>query len=295
MIAPVSVCHQLSWTGRPERLAAPQTHGLGVERLADAGDEPQRGQVVARRPARARPHQHPDRRRRRVPDGDLAARPAAAYQRRASNSPVVDQHRRRRWVSGAMMPYDVPVTQPGSAVHQKTSSGRRSSANARGGVVGDHGLVHVHRALGLAGRAAGEVQQRHRLPGSVAGIVELVVGRRPARSARPMVPDPAASPDDQHVLAARAACRGSARSCAGTARGVVTRTLRVAEPQPLPDRLRAEGGEQRRQHAGVLQRAERRDVQLGHPAEQREDAGPWPTPSERSRFANRLLSRLSSR
>ena len=29
-----------------------------------------------------------------------------------------------------MMPYDVPVTQPGSAVHQKTSSGWRSSASA---------------------------------------------------------------------------------------------------------------------------------------------------------------------
>ena len=29
-------------------------------------------------------------------------------------------------VSGAMIPYDVPVTQPGSAVHQKTSSGWRS-------------------------------------------------------------------------------------------------------------------------------------------------------------------------
>ena len=29
-----------------------------------------------------------------------------------------------------MMPYDVPVTQPGSAVHQKTSPGRRSRAYA---------------------------------------------------------------------------------------------------------------------------------------------------------------------
>ena len=33
------------------------------------------------------------------------------------------------WASGAMMPYDVPVTQPGSAVHQKRSSGWKSSAN----------------------------------------------------------------------------------------------------------------------------------------------------------------------
>ena len=48
------------------------------------------------------------------------------YHRRASNSSSsttqVTPH-----VSGAMTPYDVPVTQPGSAVHQKTSSSRRSS------------------------------------------------------------------------------------------------------------------------------------------------------------------------
>ena len=31
--------------------------------------------------------------------------------------------------SGEMIPYEVPVTQPGSAVHQKTSSGWRSSAS----------------------------------------------------------------------------------------------------------------------------------------------------------------------
>jgi hypothetical protein len=33
------------------------------------------------------------------------------------------------FVSGAMMPYEVPVTHPGSAVHQYTSSGWRSSTS----------------------------------------------------------------------------------------------------------------------------------------------------------------------
>ena len=48
---PVSVCHQLSWIGRPSAPLAPD-HGLRVERLADAGDEPQRRQVVRPRAAR---------------------------------------------------------------------------------------------------------------------------------------------------------------------------------------------------------------------------------------------------
>ena len=61
-----------------------------------------------------------------------------------------------------MIPYEVPVTQPGSAVHQKTSSGWRSSAERPGGVVRDHGLVHVDSALGSAGGATGEVEERHR-------------------------------------------------------------------------------------------------------------------------------------
>ena len=50
------------------------------------------------------------------------------YQIGASNS-AADVTRVTPWVSGAMMPYDVPVTQPGSAVHQKMSSGCRSSAS----------------------------------------------------------------------------------------------------------------------------------------------------------------------
>ena len=49
------------------------------------------------------------------------------YQRSASKSPSSTMLV-TPWVSGEMMPYDVPVTQPGSAVHQNTSSGCRSSA-----------------------------------------------------------------------------------------------------------------------------------------------------------------------
>src|SRR3972149_844670 len=50
------------------------------------------------------------------------------YQRSASKSPS-STTLVTPLVKGAMMPYEVPVTQPGSAVHQKTSSGWRSSAS----------------------------------------------------------------------------------------------------------------------------------------------------------------------
>ena len=93
MIPPVSVCHQLSWIGQAERLDAP-AHGLRVERLADAGDEPQRarGRARARRSAPAL-HQHAHRRRRGVPDASPARSSRIRYQRSASNSRLVDDAR----------------------------------------------------------------------------------------------------------------------------------------------------------------------------------------------------------
>ena len=48
MMPPVSVCHQLSWIGRPSASCAPD-HRLRVERLADTGDEAQRPRSYARR------------------------------------------------------------------------------------------------------------------------------------------------------------------------------------------------------------------------------------------------------
>ena len=56
MIAPVSVCHQVSTTGRAvaaDVLAVPDV-GLGVDRLADRAEQPQRGQVELR-PGSRRP------------------------------------------------------------------------------------------------------------------------------------------------------------------------------------------------------------------------------------------------
>ncbi len=52
MMPPVSVCHQLSWIGSPSA-SSPHHDRLGVERLADAGDEAQRGKAIAAAPSSA--------------------------------------------------------------------------------------------------------------------------------------------------------------------------------------------------------------------------------------------------
>ena len=61
--------------------------------------------------------------------------------------------------NGAMMPYEVPVTQPGSAVHQKSILWVQAEREFRGCVVRHHGAMHVNGAFGQAGGATGQVQQ----------------------------------------------------------------------------------------------------------------------------------------
>ncbi len=119
MIAPVSVCHQVSCTGLP-KASWPQTTTSGLSgsptlatwRRADrscprACSAPAR---ISMRSAVGAVYQTVTRCSSRI-----------VYQRSASNSSsstmLVTPH-----VSGATIPYDVPVTQPGSAVHQNTSS-----------------------------------------------------------------------------------------------------------------------------------------------------------------------------
>ena len=112
----------------------------------------------------------------------------------------------------------MPVTQPGSAVHQKMSSACRSSAKRAGRVVRDHRVVDVQGALGLAGGAAGEVQQRR------------VLGPRRPRSRSRRTPAPAAhrshacpaarSPRRRHRPAARAAATETVSRTGATLRSV---------------------------------------------------------------------------
>ena len=125
MIAPVSVCHQLSWTVRPSA-CRPQTTTSGLSasptlatcRRADRSNSPARSARarISIRSAVGAVYQT-------VTRWSCSTR----YHRRASNSPA-SVTAVTPCVSGAISPYDVPVTQPGSAVHQNTSSGRRSRA-----------------------------------------------------------------------------------------------------------------------------------------------------------------------
>ena len=154
--------------------------------------------------------------------------------------------------SGVMMPYDVPVTQPGSARCTRTrprGAGRAHTVRWRNGC---RGVVHVDRALGRAGGAAGEVQQRtcRRAGGSTSGASGRP--RHPASRSRACRVDARpASPHDDDVLE-RGRSRGSSRSCAGTALGG-DQHLRLRDADPGGDRLRTERREQRRDDAAVFQ------------------------------------------
>ena len=173
MMAPVSVCHQLSWIGRPNASIPQRTASglsgsptLAMKRSAGSGWSTGR--------------------RRRPPASSCVPRSApcttrspprrarTSYQRSASKSPssttLVTPS-----ASGAMIPYDVPVTQPGSAVHQNTSSSWRSSANRAVASWATTAWWTWMAAFGAAGRATREMQQRH-----VARVsrADVVGGRR---------------------------------------------------------------------------------------------------------------------
>ena len=125
IMPPVSVCHQLSWNGRPKVCWLHTTaSGLsGSPTLARNRNDPR---------SYFRATSAPTFISMRIAVGAVYqtvtfCRSRIEYQRSASNSssstmPVTPHTR------GPMTPYDMPVTQPGSAVHQKMSPSCRSSA-----------------------------------------------------------------------------------------------------------------------------------------------------------------------
>ena len=95
------------------------------------------------------------------------------------------------------------MTQPGSAVHQKTSSGWRSSASVPVAWCATTASCTWTAPFGVPGRAAGEVQQRHVL-GSVGAISNVSGGRgHESCGARCSVGDVVVAPTEQHVLEVR--------------------------------------------------------------------------------------------
>ena len=126
MMPPVSVCHQLSWNGTPS-VSSPQSTpsaSSGSPTLAAKRSSGNDCRFASSGPALTS---------MRIAVGAVyhtATRCSARmrYQRAASKSSASTTSS-AAFVSGAMMPYEVPVTQPGSAVHQKVSSACRSRAS----------------------------------------------------------------------------------------------------------------------------------------------------------------------
>ena len=120
MMPPVSVCHQLSWNGRsnastPQRTASGLSGSPTLARNRSAGSRRSRARsspaFIIIRIAVGAVYQTLTRSRARI-----------SYQRTASKS-LSSTTLVMPSESGATMPYEVPVTHPGSAVHQYTSSG----------------------------------------------------------------------------------------------------------------------------------------------------------------------------
>ena len=132
-----------------------------------------------------------------------------------------------------------------------------------GDVMGQRRAVHVQRALGRAGGAAGEVQQRGAVGAGrrhrevVAGLVQLlaqVVGAGDAHRATVVV-------EQQQVFEQRQPL-AQRRHLAPVQRLAGQQHAALAEAQAGLQRLRAEGGKQRRHHAAGLEAAEHAEVQL---------------------------------
>lgn len=136
-----------------------------------------------------------------------------------------------------------------------------------------HGLVHVHRALRLAGRAAGEVQERHILRLSRRDR-ELFCSALHQRSERVRARGSAhgVAVDQQNVLEPRQGGAPLGNPAPGVQRRRGHQHPAIADGEALLERLRPERGEEGAHDAGVLQRAECGDIELGHAAAQDEDA-----------------------
>ena len=162
-IIPVSVCHHVSTTGRAiaaDVLAVPHP-GLGVDRLPDRTEDPQRRQVVLRRELRALLHERADRGRRAVQDRDLVVLddlPPAVPGRRVGRALVQHAGRRvgERPVDDVAVAGD-PADVRGAPVHVVRLE------------VEDH-LVGVRRAEEVAG---GRVQDPLRLGGRPARVEQV--------------------------------------------------------------------------------------------------------------------------
>ena len=138
---------------------------------------------------------------------------------------------------------------------------------AAGDVMRDHGVVDVHGPFRPAGRAAGEMQQRHVFGSGPHAhrTCRMALARAAARSVVPGGGVGGAI-DQQDVLKARQL--GAPRlDFAPVKRLGRDQDLRIADGHAGLDRLRPERREQRRENAAIFERAESREVELRNAAE----------------------------
>jgi hypothetical protein len=250
--------------------------GLGVDRLADGAEQPQRRQVVLLDVLGAPAHERPDRGRRRVEDRRLVTlgdRPQAVLVRPVGRPLVEDPRRvvRERPVHDVRVAGDPPDI--GRAPVHVVLVDVEDHAVRRGDAR-EVAARRVHDPLGLAGRAA-RVQQVER----VLGVHVLGLARRGLAPDEVVVPDIASlgvrmlrpgSPNRHHVLDRRASRQ----------RGVRVRLQRHLDAATVPAVLRDQGlgagvvdavpqrlGREPAEHHGVRRAdpgaREHRDRQLG--------------------------------
>ena len=149
-----------------------------------------------------------------------------------------------------MIPYDMPVTQPGSAVHQNTSSGCRSSAEvpvawcattASWTWTAPLGVPVVPLVKCSSAMSSGSV-------GGISNLSEAAASRPLVAERRRRCPRTAAvvAADEEHVLELRQRCADGG-DLAPVQRRRRDQHAPVAAIEPLPDRLGPEGREQRAQ------------------------------------------------
>ena len=141
---PVSVCHQLSWNGLP-KASTPQTTASGLSGSPTLAMKRSSGQVEPLGDIGADLHQHADRGRRGVPDGDLLILQDAIPALGIELGLVDDQRhavgeRRDDAVGRAGHPSGIGRA-PEDVIRMQIER------ELAGDVMGDDGLMHVDGAL----------------------------------------------------------------------------------------------------------------------------------------------------
>ena len=136
---------------------------------------------------------------------------------------------------------------------------------AAGHMMRHDSLMHVHRALGLAGGSAGEMKQREILG---IGLRDLEIVARLVHQLMEIFSvwnraNLFGAADQQHML--EPGYRGAqVGDFAFVQQGGGHQHTAIADADPLTNRFRAEGGEERAEDVAFLQRSERADIKFGN-------------------------------